>query len=262
MTIIYSELGNWGRLGNQLWEIASTVGIATKLEVPVEFNHWDYEQYFNVPSRLFVDEPNGQESWHYAHNLPDSDQPWLQDYSLWKDARLLIRAMFRPSGLSLAQLDEYTWFYEIPRRVALHIRRDERVEVFAESHPTPPWAYYERAMEVIRRRIPDPTFCVFSDDIPWCKENLDGNFVFVEGYPRYQDEYQAGTSVNWKDHLDIFLMASCVGHIIPNSTFGWWGAALSRDPYPIYPAVWYGPSLDHVDWRLQIPDHWVEVDWR
>jgi hypothetical protein len=48
--------------------------------------------------------------------------------------------------------------------------------------------------------------------------------------------------------------------VVPNSTFGWWGAWLSRDPAPRYPTPWFGPALqpDH-DASLMFPAKWVPV---
>ncbi len=259
----YPLLGDYGRLGNQLWEIASTLGISHKLGCWADFNRWDYEPYFRVPSGRFTDCPTGDASWVHALNLPESERPYLQDFSLWSGIEDAVRAMFSPSDLALEQLDdEYDWFFEIPNRVALHIRRDERVEQFAQTHPTPPRAYYEKAMGVVYDLIKDPQFCVFSDDIEWCKSNLPSEMIFIQGYPRRQGSYLDENESPWKDYLDLFLMGYCQDHIIANSTFSWWGAYLSGNRHPIYPAVWYGSYLvDLVDWRLQIPPGWTEVGW-
>lgn len=264
MNVCYSLLGSYGRLGNQLWEIAATLGVAARLGADVQFNRWDYEPYFRVPDTLFVDEPDGIEAWHYASNLPPSEQPYMQDFNLLIPVRHSIRDYFQPSDVVKEQLaKEYGWFYEIEDKVAIHIRRDERLTQFADTHPTPPRAYYERAMKLEQEWHPNATFCVFSDDIEWCRSYFsNSNVIFVEGYPRYQDSYLTPNEPQWKDYLDMFLMTDCVGHVIPNSTFSWWGAYLSDNPRPIYPAVWYGGCLEHLDWRLQIPSGWEEVDWR
>lgn len=262
MIISYPALGQWGRLGNQLWEIASTLGIAAERGAEVEFNRWDYEEFFEVPKSLFVDEPQGVCAAEFATTLPPSERMYLQSYDLWSDIRDTIWNYFRPSERSLEQLAEFNWFFDVQRpRVALHVRRDERVHSFHDSHPHPPNAYYHHAIEHEKERFGNPTFCVFSDDIQWCKERFPEDFVFVEGYPRYQDTYLTENEPAPRDHLDLFLMSYCDGHIIPNSTFSWWGAALSNNPHPIYPAVWYGPALAHVDWRLQIPPGWKEIGW-
>lgn len=265
MTLCYSGLGKWGRLGNQLWEIASSIGIACETHDPLEFNRWDYEQHFALgvlPFR-FVDNPEGTEiaTTEAVAHLPESERTYLQDYGLWKRWESVIRELFKPSWRARAELEQYAWFYEIPNKVAVHVRRDERVEQFNDSHPMPPHAYYHYAIEMEKERLGNPTFCMFSDDIEWCRTQFPEHWVYMDGYPRYQDLYRTKNEPEPKDYLDLFLMTACDGHIIANSTFSWWGAYLSKNPSPIYPARWYGPALAHVDWRLQIPDGWREVSW-
>lgn len=263
MYISYPALGEWGRLGNQLWEIAGTIGTACRLgNVQWDLNHWDYEPYFNVPAHRFTDSPDGTPVWEYASSLPESERPYLQDFSLWANAEEAVRFAFKPSEQALEQLEEFRWFRYVENPVSLHVRRDERVEQFSSTHPTPPWAYYEKALEIVHDRVSNPTICVFSDDIDWCRKTLPKEFLFVEGYPRRQDTYQSENEPEWRDHLDLFLMTMCIEHIITNSTYSWWGAYLSRNPSPIYPAVWYGPGLSHINWELQIPAGWIEVNWR
>lgn len=260
MKVTYSNLGNEGRLGNHLWQIASTFGLAEKHGADVMFNHWDYEPFFQIPADYFVDDPWGTEASDLALHLPKSERVYLQDYNLWERISETIRLYFQPSDLAREQLREYDSLKELPNRVAIHVRRDERSQ-FQASHPTPPREYYQQAMAMELMRLGDVSFCVFSDDIEWCKKNFPPYCTFVEGYPRLQDNYGVPGEPEWRDYLDIFLMSECVGHIIPNSTFSWWGAFLSKNRSPLYPAVWYGPALKHVDWRLQIPPGWREVGW-
>ena len=47
MKISFSQLGKHGRLGNQLFQIASTLGMAEKYGAEVVFPSWSYENYFD-----------------------------------------------------------------------------------------------------------------------------------------------------------------------------------------------------------------------
>ena len=49
MIISFSQLGKYGRLGNQLFQVASTMGLAEKHGAQVTFPAWEYEQYFETP---------------------------------------------------------------------------------------------------------------------------------------------------------------------------------------------------------------------
>ena len=78
-------------------------------------------------------------------------------------------------------------------------------------------AYYEEAIRIISKKVDNPHFFVFSDDIEWCKENFKINYplTFI-------------TKENTDNHIEDFrLMLSCKNYIIPNSTFAWWPAWLN-----------------------------------
>jgi hypothetical protein len=131
--------------------------------------------------------------------------------------------------------------------VSLHIRRGDST-LASESKVVLSMEYYFNAISLIRDRLVDPTFFVFSDDVPFVKQNLprDARTVFVE----HNDDFAA--------HEDLRLMSSCRHHIIANSTFSWWGAWLNPRPEKmvIAPRHWllgmddYYPELFPHDWML------------
>lgn len=105
-------------------------------------------------------------------------------------------------------------------------------------------AYYEKSLEMIRERGgSDPTIYVFTDDE---KHAID---VIGES---------AGAKVRWMtgrtDYEDLYLMTLARHHIIANSSFSWWGAAMSdnRDGITIAPKNWFrnmpAPDLYPDDW--------------
>ncbi|GHS90485.1 hypothetical protein FACS1894107_01260 [Planctomycetales bacterium] len=103
--------------------------------------------------------------------------------------------------------------------VALQIRRGDYVGI-AHDVTTP--QYFQRGIEhIISSMAPvTPHFFVFSDEIEYCKQLLKNNreeFTFVE--------------INDNDHgvFDMYLMTKCRHFVISNSTFGFWGAMLSRE---------------------------------
>ena len=90
--------------------------------------------------------------------------------------------------------------------------------------------------------FPDKKFLVFSDDMAWATSSkLFWHLENVEFSPLNQ--YQ-----------DLNLMSRCSGHIIANSSYSWWGAALSGNK-TIAPRQWFGP---------QGPPNWDDIyreDW-
>jgi Glycosyl transferase family 11 len=131
--------------------------------------------------------------------------------------------------------------------VSLHVRRGDST-IPREGKVVLPMKYYSDVISIIKERLVDPAFFVFSDDMPFVKEILprDGKMVFVE----HNDDFAA--------HEDLRLMSSCHHHIIANSTFSWWGAWLNPRPdkMVVAPRHWfmgmdnYYPNLFPREWIL------------
>lgn len=131
--------------------------------------------------------------------------------------------------------------------VSLHIRRGDYT-LAAEGNIALPIDYYYRAIRFVRQHLNSPTFFIFSDDIPFAKQNLptDLNALFVD----HNNDFSS--------HEDLRLMSSCHHHIIANSTFSWWGAWLNpREDKIVYaPRQWLlkpdtvYPDLIPPAWRL------------
>lgn len=122
--------------------------------------------------------------------------------------------------------------------VAIHVRRGDYVNnpFYVDLMST---NYYEEAMLL----FPDKKFVVFSDDIEWCRQQ-----------PIFSDcEFAHGSEVD-----DMNDMASCVGHIIANSSFSWWAAYIS--PYTkkvVAPSVdnWHPDGVE----RTVCPPEWIRL---
>jgi hypothetical protein len=99
--------------------------------------------------------------------------------------------------------------------VSIGVRRGDYVELNATCDID----YYRRAIRFISQKVEQPFFLIFSDDIVWCKENLDLN--------SYCHKY-IDTNID-VPFADMELMSKCKHNIISNSTFGWWGAYLNRN---------------------------------
>ncbi len=110
--------------------------------------------------------------------------------------------------------------------VCIHVRRNDYVggefDVCNKN-------YFLKGIETIRGKVTDPHFYVFSDDIEWCKENLDlkcGEATFCSGE---NTQYE-----------DLRLMYECKHFIISNSSFSWWAQFLSEEKNKVVvaPSMW------------------------
>lgn len=255
----YPTLGHAGRLGNQLWEIAGTVGIArTRRGRPLFPPEWPYRPFFSCPDEWFgTIPPSVAPSWVYATRLDQRCRAYLQDLSLWKAIQPEIRRCFQPSPLAQEVVDqEWTQHLDhLPRPiVAIHVRRGDYVTNPEGTITALPPHYYEVALEGM-----EGSRVVFSDDIPWCQENVPAD-LYYEGIPRPKeqaDDYMTAPILDW---VDLFLQAKCDHHVISNSTYSWWGAWLSTNTEARYPSRWFGHELaSYINFRSMIPDSWLEI---
>lgn len=117
--------------------------------------------------------------------------------------------------------------------VSLHIRRGEYVSnpETRQIHGVINLDYYMSAIDFIYQNNKDAHIFVFSDDIPWARENLKTSLPVD-----FMDHNAAD-----KDCEDLRLMSHCKHHIIANSSFSWWGAWLAKNPNKIViaPKRWF-----------------------
>jgi hypothetical protein len=223
-TLTFRDLGRNGRLGNQLFQIAGTLGIALARGTTARFpRSWAYRSFFSLPPSLFAGRltiARCDDSQQHVKHLDESSRPYLQDVSLWGEARGRIWRWLQPSGLAAEtarrQLGDVL---DRARKLAVHVRRGD----YVESGITVPAAFYLEAVEDVRAAHPECHVLVFSDDLDWCRRELAAlDATFVEGNP---------------DWLDLTLMTMCDHHVCANSTFSWWGAFLSNDASPVLPWI-------------------------
>lgn len=110
--------------------------------------------------------------------------------------------------------------------------------------------YYENGIKYIENNKKIDKIYVFSDDIEWCKKNIRFSYPTM-----FVDSEYAGE----KGEGHLYLMTVCKYFIIPNSTFSWWGAWLSRykNKIVVCPKQWFrDATLDTSD---LIPSDWIRI---
>ena len=110
--------------------------------------------------------------------------------------------------------------------------------------------YFYKAVEIMKQKVNNPTFIVFSDDIEWVKKNM--NF----GVPTF---YEDGDDPIWEK---LRLLYSCKNFIISNSTFSWWAQYLSRNNNKIViaPKKWKNSAYKSDTSKLDIyQEFWIRI---
>jgi hypothetical protein len=247
--ITYNNIGYMGRFGNQMFQFASTVGIARRLGFDPVFplerfqtdnNPNSYDgckllECFKIPEKMIRPSNEIFISYFYHENkfgynqeteiLPDGTtiHGYFQTEKYFKFIKSEIKEIFSFRDEIIENGNKYG---PIENGVSLHIRRGDYL-TSSDYHTVQSTDYY---MEAIKQFDSKSKFYIFSDDPQWCSENLkiENSEVIDTGSP----------------YIDMYLMSLCEGHIIANSSFSWWGAWLANSKKTIAPSSWFGPSMN------------------
>lgn len=104
--------------------------------------------------------------------------------------------------------------------VSVHVRRTDYITNKTNMLKFIGLEYYVNSIRKLKKIVPNPVFYVFSDDIAWCKKNLN----VLSNNINYIDHNTGKNS-----YKDLILMSACKHNIIANSTFSWWGGWLNMN---------------------------------
>jgi len=246
--ISFRLLGEMGQLGNQLFQIATTLSYAAKLNVEAKFPKWKYNQFVEnkIDDSLTAED---FQKFEYAcietqfnyKSVTVADNSYLQGYfqseKYFKEHKKLIHHHFFPSIDILKQI--YAKYGNIldKKICSIHVRRGDYLERSNYHTNLGVTDYYKDAIKLMNPLVEN--FVVFSDDIEWCKTNIynyheqyrsNKKFIFIEGNSEF---------------FDLSFISLCNHHIIANSSFSWWGAYLGKDSNKrvIAPKNWFGKDF-------------------
>jgi glycosyl transferase family 11 len=269
-----------GGLGNQMFGYALYCsflqrGTNAKLDLSkytegYAHNGYELEKIFNVKAaycspaekkivkpisklmHVFFKHPykeTNQTQWTYQAPVANIKFGFLKGYWQTEDyfinAKEIIRQKFRFPALSddanIAAFDQI----KSTNSISLHIRRGDYL--LDGRSCTINIDYYKNAVALINKKVTDPHFFIFSDDIEWAKENI---------------REQNSTFIDWnscdKSYVDMQLMSTCKHNIIANSSFSWWGAWLNNNPGKIVIAPQHWMPHTHGT-RDLIPGSWIKI---
>jgi len=252
--ITYSKIGKKGHLGNQLFQIASTIGLAVANNQDFAFLDWKYQEYFKNRLPLLTSDlsfVNVEEKEYNFHQWDFKDENydlsgWLQTEKYFDKA--LTKHYFEFSDSLINKIKNLYKNVFDKRTILLSIRRGDFV-----NHPDYfqlPINYY---LNSLNNFFPDWESCnliVLSDDIKYCKFHFSflQNAFFGDGL----------------DGIEQLCLGSlCDDFIISNSTFSWWTAWLGQksDSKIIRPLQNFdGLKSQELNDKDYFPDKWIKYN--
>lgn len=202
---------------------------------------------------IYIEEPpRGEEKETYRPELLEKESGYIEGFHCSYKYPEMVRQELLEDFVfpykSNSKLCELKNILEQKESVGIHVRRGDFLnsQYKREIGNICTDEYYGWAIDYIKAKYPDAFLCFFSDDIEWVRNNMkEENAIYVgrDMFTQYNDWY------------DMFLMSVCKHNIIPNSTFGWWGAWLNRNPNKIViaPKRWRN-RWEARDW---CPPEWI-----
>jgi hypothetical protein len=251
MTLSFNRLGQFGRLGNQMFQYAALKGIAhhrgMEFAIPFspELDDWQDHQlskYFKLDSSLRIESINSQnERWESHFHF---DQTLFETCEDRTDLMGYFQTDKYFSHIRDEILNDFTikQKFEKPMKeyIALHVRRGDYINQ-PQFHPVCSTEYYFNALD----NMPSLPVVVMSDDIEWCEEYIPGSLYLK----------------NTSNIHDLYVMSQANHNIIANSSFSWWGAWLNQNPDKIVvaPQRWFGEAYSHYNMQDIRPEDWIQL---
>ena len=173
---------------------------------------------------------------------------YWQSECFFRDVTASIQNQFRPAVELSSESARIRERMLNSSSMAIHFRRGDYITTQPMAARNLSLSYYRECVLRQLEHRSDSEAYVFSNDIPWCRENLKlpCPVHFVEH------------TNNNTAHEDMWLMTAAECLVIANSTFSWWGAYLAeREDRKVYaPASWFHPNtmndrfLNCSDWIL------------
>lgn len=217
----FTQLAQWGRLGNQMWQIAFLVGLYKSHRVKYMIPQWEYARAFKyqfpqgeLPSAQVVQE-RGHLWQPFVLNpkLNYDFRGYFQSSKYFAHCEAAIRHIFDfKEEISAPLLEKYA----TTDAVSVHVRRGDYVG--NPNYVQLGREYYEAAL----RQFESKPILLFSDDLDYARE------LIPTGVPVDENEIDS-----------LCLMSKCPHHVVANSSFSFWGAWLANTPNVIRPKEFY-----------------------
>ena len=269
LKVLYDDV-HYKRRTDCTWEFVDLKDVFPHLDISYTA-WWNFyftfpQKYKSFPKRLFnrlmlksrLESVVKGPSLHYVPKIKEKARRNTLFYGHWQseqyfaDCRDEILEQFTFLPFSERQNIDLAKQMKKENSVAIHIRKGEDYYRWKSTHGICDADYYRKAIDYIKKTVDNPVFYVFTDNIPWVRENLATTDIRIVDWNPLKGRY---------NFRDMQLMSCAKHNIIANSTYSWWGAWLNTNPTKIViaPKEW----VNNLDPKLQnndvVPESWVRL---
>jgi len=207
------------RMGNQMYQIAATIGTALKYNVPYSIPKNTLNDMFPVyfdqlpcmPLSRKITSFHEQKNEYYPIKYDGGTLKLTGYFQSYKYFDHCLPQVIKAFGLNYNPASGKGF-------VSIHVRRGDYLAL--PDFPVLPLYYYYLAIDHFRYKG-YTDFKVFSDDMHWCRMNINSNI-----FQNCRFQYSVGAS----EKEDMESMSSCEHNIVANSSYSIWAAMLNQNP--------------------------------
>ena len=274
-----------GGLGNQLFQIFTTIALAMKEKhrfifldkkildtsenVTIRNTYW--ESFLsglkiftkeNYPSEPIVLREKGFQ--HQNIIIPDNSNNLFMLYGYYQSYKyfneyndMIINKLIKMDIIKEKLLKKYD-VIDFNKTISMHFRIGDYKNL-QHMHPIMKYNYYENSLNYIKNVR--KSNC--NNVLYFCEEkDLDDVLKIINNlkkeFPEIKFECINFDICDWEQ---MILMSLCKNNIIANSTYSWWGAYFNTNSEKIicYPEIWFGKAATHNTTDLFLPE-WKKID--
>jgi hypothetical protein len=257
--ITFNSLGNYGELGNQLFQIAATIGYSYQVNQDYKFPKWHCVRsgnYYNDVFKNKIDDTLMNYVPPFTFNEPHLRYSKIPDYN--HDVNLFgyfncekyfahckneILEQFQPSDI----INDHIETLDYTNSICLQLRYYDRPPIDPDNVFTDISDNLEYIRSAINHFGKDKTYLVTTNNFKKAKLLLPyPNFIFLESFTAIEQ---------------FFIQTKCDHNIITNSTFGWWGAYLNKntDKTIFAPKKWFNQKGKWFESNDICPKNWKVI---
>lgn len=271
-----------GGLGNQLFQIFTTISYAIKYKREFGFLYTDFVGvgktirrntywktflkgiskyvYTSLPQMNIVPEVN----FHYNElDVPNSENiclfGYFQSYKYFKNYANVIIRLLKIEDIKQKIIEKISLDNDWKTTVSLHFRLGD-YKLITEAYPLLKYEYYDNSLEFL---LKDHDKEYIKTVIYFCEkqDEADVNLIINKLKYKYSFLEFSRVSEELEDWEQLLLMSCCNFNIIANSTFSWWGAYLNNNDNKIvcYPEKWFGPKKNNLNTNDLFLPTWYKI---